>query len=160
MANKAIDPPFVGKVKGCVFPTVTGMTAGATRPVAENAHAEIIDRYRALTQIYPLVLTQSIRRRAFPQPVSGSQHLLSLNRVASEAFPSYFEWVGFSGERNKIAMVPDSLFVATAGAADGAPVELLVAARTLPVDSTLEPYTVRCHGVEGVLMAGRTTHGL
>lgn len=160
MANEAVDPALVAKVKVCVFPTVTGMTARATRPVAENAHAEIIDRYCALSQIYLLVLTQSIRRRAFPQPVSGVEHLLSLNRVASEAFPSYFEWVGFSGERDKIAMVPDSLFVAAAGAADGAPVKLLVAARTLAVDSPLEPYTVRCHGVEGVLMAGRTTHGL
>jgi hypothetical protein len=57
MAHKAVDPALVGKVKGCVFPTITGMTARTTRPVAENAHAEIIDGYGGLAQIYPLVLT-------------------------------------------------------------------------------------------------------
>ena len=57
-------------------------------------------------------------------------------------------------------MVSDSLFVATTGAADGALMELLVAAGALAVDSTFEPYTVRGNGVEGILMAGRTAHGL
>ncbi len=57
-------------------------------------------------------------------------------------------------------MVPYSLFVATAGAPHGSPMELLVAANTLAVDSTFEPYTVRCYGVEGILMTGRTAHGL
>ena len=154
MTNEAVDPALVGKVEGCVFPTITGMTARTTRPVADNTHAEIIDGHGALTQIYPLVLTQSIRRWAFPQPVGGTQHLFTLSRVASQAFPGYFEWVGFSGELDKVGMVPDSLFVAPTRAADGAPVELLVAARTLSMDSTLEPYTVRCHGVKGVLVAG------
>jgi hypothetical protein len=70
MANEAIDPALVGKVKGCVSPTVTGMTARTTRPVAEDTHAEIIDGNGALTQIHPLVLTQSEGRWAFPQPVS------------------------------------------------------------------------------------------
>ncbi|MEJ2365213.1 MAG: hypothetical protein P8017_11150 [Deltaproteobacteria bacterium] len=71
-----------------------------------------------------------------------------MSRVASEALPGYLEWVGFSGELDKVAMVPYSLFVATARAPDGASVEPLVAARTLSVDSTFEPYTVRCYGVE------------
>ena len=160
MANEAVDPTLVGKVKGCVLPTVPGMTARTTRPIAENTHAEIIDGDGTLTQIHALVLAQSVRGRAFPQPVRGTQHLLPLSRVASKAFPGYFEWVGFSRELDKVGMVPDSLFVATAGAADGSPVELLVAARTLAVDSTLEPHPVRGYGVKGVLMAGRTPHGL
>ena len=136
------------------------MTARTTGPVAENAHAEIVDGHGGLAQIYPFVLTQGEWRRAFPQPVSGAEHRLALSRVATEAFLRYFQSIGFSGKLDKLGMVPDSLFVATARAPDGAPVELLVAARTLAVDSTFEPYTVRCYGVEGILMAGRTAHGL
>ena len=107
-----------------------------------------------------LVLTQSIWRRAFPQPVRGTEHLLALIRVATEAFLRYFQCIGFSGKLHKVSMVPDSLFVATARAPDGALMELLVAAHTLAVDSTFKPYTVRCYGVEGILMTGRTAHGL
>ena len=57
MAYEAVDPGLVRKVKACVFPTITGMTARTTGPVAENAHAEIVDGYGGLAQIYPLVLT-------------------------------------------------------------------------------------------------------
>ena len=144
MAHEAVNPAFVGKVKACVFPTITGMTTGATGPVAEYAHAKIVDGYSALAQIYPLVLTQSVWRRALPQPVRGTEHLLALIRVATGALFCYLEWIRFSGKLHKISMAPDSLFVATARAPDGAPVELLVAARTLSVDRTFEPYTVRC----------------
>lgn len=160
MAHEAVDPGLVGKVKGCVFPTITGMTARTTRPVAENAHAEIVDGYSGLAHIYPLVFTQGEWRRTFPQPVSGAEHLLALSRVATEALFCYLDWIRFSGKLHEVGMVPDSLFVATARAPDGAPMELLVAARALAVNSTFEPYTVRCYGVEGILMAGRTTHGL
>jgi hypothetical protein len=68
MAYKAVDPGFVRKVKACVFPAITSMTARTTRPVAENAHAEIVDGYGGLAQVYPLVLTKSEWRRTFPQP--------------------------------------------------------------------------------------------
>ena len=57
MAYKTVDPGFVVKVKGCVPPAITGMTARTTGPVAENAHAEIVDGYGGLAQIYPLILT-------------------------------------------------------------------------------------------------------
>ena len=70
MAHEAVDPGLVGKVEGCIFPAVTGMTARATGPVAENTHAEIVDGHGGLAQIYPLVLTEGEWRRAFPQPVS------------------------------------------------------------------------------------------
>lgn len=160
MAHEAVDPAFVGKVKACVFPTIPSMTTGATGPVAEDADAEIVDGYGALAQIYPVVLTQSIWRRAFPQPVRGTEHLLALLRVATEALFCHLEWIRFSGKLHKIGVVPDSLFMAAARAPDGAPMELLVAARTLSVDSTFEPYTVRCHGVERILMTGRAAHGL
>ena len=57
MAYEAVDPGLVRKVKACVFPTITSMTPRATRPVAKNAHAEIVDGYGGLAQIYPLILT-------------------------------------------------------------------------------------------------------
>ena len=57
MAYEAVDPGLVSKVKACVFPAITGMTARTTGPVAENAHAEIVDGYGGLAQIYPLILT-------------------------------------------------------------------------------------------------------
>ena len=90
MAYETVDPGLVGKVKSCVFPPITSMTARATGPVAENAHAEIVNGHGGLTKIYPLVLTQGEWRRAFPQPVSGAEHLLSLCRVATKAFLGYF----------------------------------------------------------------------
>ena len=160
MAYEAVDPGLVGKVKACVFPTIASMTPRATRPVAKNAHAEIVYGYGGLAQIYPLVLTKSEWRRTFPQPVSAGKHLFALDRVTTEAFLRYFQCIGFSGKLHKVGMVPDSLFVATARAPDGALMELLVAACTLAVDSTFEPYTLRCYGVEGTLMTGRTAHGL
>ena len=57
-------------------------------------------------------------------------------------------------------MVPHSLFVAAARAPDRTSMELAVTARALAVNSTFEPYALRCYGVEGILMAGRTAHGL
>ena len=160
MAYQAVDPALVAKVKVRVFPTITGMTTRATGPVAEDADAEIVDGYGTLAKINSPVLTKSIWRRAFPQPVRGPEHLLALVRVATEALSCYLEGIRFAGKLHKVGMVPDSLFVAATGAPDGAPVELLVAARTLSVDSTFEPYTVRRYGVEGILMASRTAHGL
>jgi hypothetical protein len=92
--------------------------------------------------------------------VSGAEHLFALSRVATEALFCYLERIGFSGKLDKVSMVPDSLFVATARTPDGTPMELIVAAGALAVNSTFEPYTVRCQRVKGILMAGRTAHGL
>ena len=160
MAYQAVDPAFVGKVKACVLPTITGMTTRATGPVAEDADAEIIDGYGTFAQIYSPVLTQSIWRRASPQPVRGTEHLLALIRVATETLFGHLEWIRIARKLHKVGMIPDSLFVATTRAPDGAPMEFLVAARTLSMDSTFEPYTIRCYGVEGILMAVRPAHSL
>ena len=160
MAHEAVDPGLVGKVEGCVLPAIAGMTARTTWPVAENTDAEIVDGYSSLAQIHPLVLTQGEWRGTFPQPVSGVEHLLAFSRVATEALLCHLEGVGFSGKFDKVGMVPDPPFVATARAPYGAPMKLLVTARALAVDSPFESYTLRCYGVEGMLMAGRTAHGL
>lgn len=160
MAYEAVDSRLVGKVKVRVLPTITCMATRATGPVAEDADAEIVDGYGTLAQIYPLVLTEGIRRRAFPQPVGRTEHLLTLIGVATEALFGYLKGVRFSGKLHQLGMVHDLFFVATARAPDGALVELFVAAHALAVDGTFEPYTVRCYGVKGILMAGRTAHGL
>jgi hypothetical protein len=42
MANQAVDPSLVGKIKRIVSPSVSGVTAGATSLVAVDADSEIV----------------------------------------------------------------------------------------------------------------------
>ena len=93
VAHEAVDTALVAKVEGSVFPAITGMTARTAGPVAQNAYTEIVDGHGGLAQIYSLVLTQGEWRRAFPQPVSGAEHLLALSRMATEAFFCYLECI-------------------------------------------------------------------
>ena len=113
MAYKTVDPSFVVKVKGCVLPPITGMTTRTTGPVADNAHAEIVDDYVGFTQIYPPFQAQVEWRRTFPQPVRTGKHLFTLIRVTAQALPGNFHRIRFFGKFDEILMVQDPLFMAS-----------------------------------------------
>ena len=107
MAHKAVDLGFVVKVKGRVPPAITGMTTRTTGPVADNAHAEIVDGYGGFTQICPPFLALGERRRTFPQPVRTGKHIFTLIRVTTQALHCYFYRTRISGKFDEFFMVPD-----------------------------------------------------
>lgn len=86
VAYQAIYFRFIGEIERIVFPAISGMTACATSLVAYRADSVIVQGCRAFPMHDVLSMTRGIRRRAFPQPVGGFQHIFGLGIVTPQTF--------------------------------------------------------------------------
>ena len=85
VANQAIDPGLVCKVKIIVLPTITGMTGCATSLVAFDVHSEVVDGQTAFAEATALCCSG-----VEPGPVDGFVKLQSRFRMAGQTCFSHF----------------------------------------------------------------------
>jgi len=155
VAYKAVNPGFVGEVKGSIPPAVAGMAVGATGPIAGDVYTEIVDGFSGFAKVDSLFLTLGECGRSFPQPVGTGKHLVSLSIVTAEALLGHLCGFGFPCELDQLTVGRNILGVAV-GAAHRSLVPFLVTAHALPVMSALEPDSPGRLGVESGLVTGGT----
>ena len=97
VADKTVDLGLVGEVKGSILPTVAGMTARATGPVAGDVYAKVVYGFGGLAQVDALLLTLGEGGRTFPQPVGTGNELFSLNIMTAKTLFGYLCGVWFPG---------------------------------------------------------------
>jgi len=87
VADKTVYIFLVGKIKGIILPSITGMTAGAPAPVRFNSNSEIVENVFLANPLLqpPLCL---------PGPVIGLLHLLARLVMTAQAGPGHVLGLG------------------------------------------------------------------
>jgi hypothetical protein len=65
VAHQAVDLGHVGKIESCVFPSVAGVTTGATSLVADDAHSEVVGGNGGFAELDLLSMVEGVRRGPF-----------------------------------------------------------------------------------------------
>lgn len=67
MAHQAVDLGHIGKIEGGVFPSIAGVTTGATSLVADDADSEVVRGNGGFTKLDLLSVIQGLWGRTFPR---------------------------------------------------------------------------------------------